>query len=166
MESQLICKIPTIEEMNKKWDYEIQNSQNSDNWIIWKTKALENFQKGLTIPYYGILKGQIICEATAMLSPTIVQNHESLVDSNTAYLSAFRTIPDFQGKGYFSQLFKFMLEDLKRRGYTKVTLGVEPTELKNKEIYAHYGFNEYIKTDYEVYPDGTKIEVEYYGKKI
>lgn len=166
MENQLICKIPSFEEMNKKWDYEIKTSKDPNNWIIWKSNAIDNFKKGLTIPYYGILNGQIICEATAMLSSTVVQNHEFLVNSNTAYLSAFRTIPEYQGKGYFSQLFKFMLEDLKKRGYTKVTLGVEPTELKNKEIYSHYGFSEYIKSGYEAYPDGTKIKVEYYGKKL
>ena len=60
----------------------------------------------------------------------------------------------------------FMLEDLKNRGYEKVTLGVEPEEVKNKQIYAHYGFTEHIKNGVEVYPDGTEIDVEYYGKQI
>ena len=36
----------------------------------------------------------------------------------------------------------------------------------NKEIYKHYGFTDYIKSDKEVYPDGTTIEVEYYRKKL
>ena len=40
-----------------------------------------------------------------------------------------------------------MINDLKQRGYKKVTLGVEPTELENKQIYFHYGFNEHIKDD-------------------
>ena len=33
---------------------------------------------------------------------------------------------------------------------------------KNK----HYGFVEHIKNAKEVYPDGTEIDVEYYGKKL
>ena len=37
-------------------------------------------------------------------------------------------------KDYFSKLFKFMIDDLKTRGYRKVTLGVEPNETKNVEI--------------------------------
>ena len=59
-----------------------------------------------------------------------------------------------------------MIGDLKKRGYKKVTLGVEPSETKNKQIYFKYGFNEHIKNSKEVYPDGTEIDVEYYGKKL
>ena len=59
-----------------------------------------------------------------------------------------------------------MIDDLKRRGYKKVTLGVEPCETKNKAIYQKYGFKEHIKDAKETYPDGTIIDVEYYGKNI
>ena len=55
---------------------------------------------------------------------------------------------------------------LKNKGYTVLTLGVEPEEIRNKEIYKHYGFVEHIKNAKEVYPDGTEIDVEYYGKKL
>ena len=37
---------------------------------------------------------------------------------------------------------------------------------RNKEIYKHYGFVEHIKNAKEIYPDGTEIDVEYYGKKL
>ena len=47
-----------------------------------------------------------------------------------------------------------------------LTLGVEPEETRNKEIYKHYGFVEHIKNAKEVYPDGMEIDVEYYGKKL
>ena len=63
-------------------------------------------------------------------------------------------------------LYKFMEEDLKNKGYTVLTLGVEPEEIRNKDIYIHYGFVERIKNAKEVYPDGTEIDVEYYGKKL
>ncbi len=167
MKYKFICKIPTLEEMNIKWDYEIeQHKEDKSNWIIWKAKAIENFMKGNTIPYYGVLNGKIICEASALINAEIVQNSNGLVGKNTAYLSAFRTIPEYQGNGYFGILFKFVLNDLKEKGYTKVTLGVEPNEEKNKKIYKHYGFTEYIKSATEQYPDGTIIDVEYYGRNI
>ena len=59
-----------------------------------------------------------------------------------------------------------MQDDLKNRGYEAVTLGVDPEDTENKMRYAHYGFTEHIKTDVETYPDGTKIDVEYYGKRL
>ena len=39
-------------------------------------------------------------------------------------------------------------------------------EEKNKKIYEHFGFNEYIKSGIEEYPDGTKIDVIYYAKNL
>lgn len=162
-----LCKIASLEEMNRKWDYEIEHNINdARNWIIWKSHFLENFKNDYIIPYYGILDGNIICEATAMLNSEAVQNSEGLVGNGVVYLSAFRTIEEYQGKGYFSKLMKFMLNDLKQRGIVRVTLGVEPAEETNKKIYAHYGFNEYIKSATEIYPDGTVIDVDYYGKNL
>ncbi len=162
-----ICKIATLEEMNIKWNYEIEHAKDDkNNWIIWKKENIEKYKKGDIIPYYGILDGEIICEATVNLNKGLFQNSEGLVDDKTVYLSAFRTIKKFQGKGYFSKLMKYMLNDLKSKGYTKVTLGVEPLEEKNKKIYEHFGFNEYLKSGTEKYPDGTIIKVEYYAKTI
>ncbi len=164
---QYICKIPTIDEMNEKWDYEINKATyDKDNWIKWKKSNLDRFQKGFIIPYYGILNGTIICECTASLDPSIVQHSDNLVNDKTVYLSAFRTIEEYQGKGYFSKLFHYMIHDLKERGYEKVTLVVEPKEEKNKMIYHKYGFTTFIKKEIEVYPDGTEIEVEYYEKEL
>lgn len=167
MSERFLCKIASLQEMNIKWDYEIaQSGKDKENWIVWKKQSMENYMRGYTIPYYGILEGVIICEATAMLHPQAVQNSTGLVDSHTVYLSAFRTVSRFQGKGYFSRLFRFMMDDLRQKGYKKATLGVEPADEKNKEIYARYGFNEYIKSGKEYYPDGTVIDVEYYGKTL
>ena len=166
MDELFICKIASAREMNIKWDYEISKNDDKENWIAWKKRNLENYRQGYIIPYYGILGESIICEATAMINPGVVQNSNGLVDGHTVYLSAFRTVDGFRGKGYFSKLFHFMIDDLRKKGYTKATLGVEPDEAENKRIYAHFGFADYIKSDKEYYPDGTVIDVEYYGKNL
>ena len=161
-----ICKIASLREMEEEWDYEIKLHSGQKNWIIWKTEAINNFQTGRSIPYYGILDGTIICEATAVVDPDEVQNSEGMMDETTAYLCAFRTVKEYQGKGYFSDLLRFMLDDLKQKGFTKAVLGVEPDDGKNKTMYTHWGFTEFIKSATEQYPDGTVIEVEYYGRDI
>lgn len=161
-----VCKIASLNDIIKKYDYEINNNDDKGNWIIWKNKAIERFNKGLSITYIGLLGNEIVCECSAALDKSIVQNSDGLIDDETVYLFAFRTIDKYQGQGYFSKLFKFMIDDLKKKGYKKVTLGVEPEETKNKPIYTKYRFTEYIKEAYETYPDGTKIKVEYYGKNI
>lgn len=160
-----ICKIASVDEMEAKWNYEIKNHKSS-NWKIWKAEAIERAKQGQSIAYYGILNGKIICEVTAMLDKNTVQNYDELVDDKTVYLCAFRTVEKYQNKGYFSRLFDFMICDLKGRGYEKVTLGVEPAETDNLKIYQHLGFNEFIKSAKETYPDGTVINVNYYAREL
>lgn len=162
-----VCKIADINDMYTKWNYEIEKAkEDKANWIVWKELHITNFNKGLIIPYYGLLNNKIICECTAAVDKTVIQNSEGLINNETAYLMAFRTNEEYQGKGYFRKLFKYMINDLKNKGYKYVTLGVEPTELKNKEIYTRYGFTDFIKESYEEYPDGTKVLVEYYRKTL
>lgn len=162
---EYICKIASIDEMEAKWNYEIKKHKSS-NWKIWKAEAIERVKCGQSIAYYGLLNDKIICETTAMLDKNIVQNSDGLVDDKTAYICAFRTIEKYQGRGYFSKLFAFMISDLKSKGYEKVTLGVEPNETENLKIYQHLGFNAFIKSAQETYPDGTIIDVDYYGMEL
>ncbi len=169
---EYICKIATIEEMEQNWDYLIEIHPNNNAWKVYKENSIKNAKEKKTIVYYGILNGKIISEATGMLSNLDVQNSDGLVDNNTVYLSAFRTIKEYQKKGYFSKLYKFMENDLKNRGYTRLTLRVEPNEVKNMMIYFKYGFTDYIKTAYEIEPpenkqsEPRKIIVNYYAKNL
>lgn len=160
-----VCKIATPDEMEVKWDSEIKKNKGS-NWSLWKVSAIERVRRGESIAYYGVLGGESICEATAMLEKANVQNGDGLVDEKTAYLCAFRTVEEHRGKGYFSALFRFMLEDLRARGYERVTVGVEPTETENLQIYRHFGFGRFIKSARESYPDGTVIRVDYYEMEL
>ena len=44
--------------------------------------------------------------------------------------------------------------------------GIFNGEIINKQIYLHWGFTEKLYTGTCTYPDGTVIEVEYYGKSL
>lgn len=59
-----------------------------------------------------------------------------------------------------------MMKDLKRKGYTKAVVGVEPEETLNREMYHHWGFTEYLCSDTETYPDGTVIHVDFFMKPL
>ena len=166
MNQKYVCKIASLEEMNRKWDDEISRHPGEINWIVWKDEAIKGFRSGRSVPYYGILDGIVICEATAELFPAIPQAGEGGKAERCAELCAFRTIKACRGKGYFSKLMDFMLKDLKQKGFSRAMVGVEPDEIHNKAIYHHWGFTEYIHTGTETYPDGTVISVEFYGKQL
>lgn len=166
------CKIASIDEVLAKMDYEISINPSDKRWELWKKEAKKFCEQGKRICYIGVLEGQIICEATAAISKDAAQNSEGLIDENTTYLFAFRTKEEYRGKGYFSKLYQFMEEDLKNRGYTKFTLGVEPKEVQNLEIYQHFGFQKFIKEAYEEEPavdetsEPEKVLVHYYLKEV
>ena len=161
-----VCKIASLEEMNRKWDYEITQHPGEKNWIVWKDEAIKGFLAGHSVPYYGVLDGTVICEATAVRSSGMLRGSEAVKAESSVELCAFRTIKAYRGKGYFSKLMGFMLTDLKQKGLAKAIVGVEPDETLNKAIYSHWGFTEHIHTGTETYPDGTVINVEFYGKQF
>lgn len=166
-----VCKIASIEEIMEKMDYEISIHPDDKRWEIWKEEARSFVEEKKRICYIGVLKGKIICEANIAISKDAAQNSEDLIDENTAYLFAFRTNEEYRGKGYFSKLYQFMEKDLKNRGYTRFTLGVEPKDVENLEIYKHFGFKKFIKEAYEEEPainetsEPEKVLVHYYLKE-
>lgn len=160
------CVIASKDLLIKKWDEEIEKHNNSDVWKQFKTVSLRNINN--RIVYMGILEDKIITECTAIISENDldIQNKEDLIGNGKVYLTAFRTNKEYENKGYFSKLYKFMEQDLISRGYKIFTLGVEPSEVRNIQIYFKWGFTKYIKTDYEYYPNGEKVIVNYYEKDV
>ena len=67
------------------------------------------------------------------------------------------------GKGITASSIALLL---KSRGYKYATIGVEKNNKIAKDIYLRYGFTEYLKDSVEYYPDGTKVELEYYRKEL
>ena len=153
------CKVATRDELLKRWEYLIKIHPGNNDWIRYKENAVRNYDNGSTISYLGFLDDQIICEATAYIKESAfvgdISNSSGLLNDNMAYLAAFRTNKEYEGKGYFSKLYNFMEKDLKNRGYTELSLGVGPESVRNIEIYFHLGFREYIKTviEYEPFKD-------------
>ena len=166
MEQEYICKIASPEEMNRKWDYEIRIHPGEQNWVVWKGEAMESARAGRSVPYYGLLDGTVICEATACMDPDFIRAGAVAAEGRAVELCAFRTVREYRGKGYFSKLMEFMLADLKKKGFSEAVVGVEPDETLNKDMYHHWGFTEPVGSGTETYPDGTVIQVEFYGKKL
>ena len=145
-----ICKIASREELEKRWNYLIEIHSVNNIWEKFKDNALNNFDNDNTISYVGILDGEIICELTAYIKEEAfiddIDDYEDLLNDDRCYLAAFRTNKEHEGNGYFSLLFDYVVDDLKSRGYSELSLGVSPNEVRNMEIYFHLGFRDYIKS--------------------
>ncbi len=174
--SQYICKIATLDELVKKCDYEINLHPNNNMWIVFKKQAIRKFNNGSIIRYIGIFDDEIICEATAVIKENgfegEISNYSGLLENNMAYLCGFRTNKEYEGNGYFSKLYHFMENDLKQKGYTKLSLGVSPIEIRNMQIYFHWGYKNFIKIQTNTFPskdknsESEKETAIYYYKNI
>ena len=169
-----ICKVANREELLKRWEYLIEIHPSNNKWVKFKEDALKHYDEESTISYLGFLNGEIICEATAYIKDSAfigdISEPSGLLSDSMAYLAAFRTNKEYEGKGYFSKLYNFVENDLKEKGYTELSLGVGPEAVRNMEIYL--GFRNYIKTVIEYEPseyDTSKQEEDvilFYKKKI
>lgn len=150
------CRVASYDDICRRGDYLIDIHPNNNVWVVAKENAIRGFNDNSRIVYVLEKDGIIISEATAYIKEEAfigdITSTEELLSDNRVYLSAFRTDKEYRGKGYFSKLFKFMIDDLKSRGYTEACLGVEPCEITNMEIYFKYGFTNYIKTSIEYLP--------------
>lgn len=171
-----VCKIATREELLKRWEYLVEIHPGNNKWLEFKENALKHYDEKSTISYLGFLNDEIICEATAYIKDSAfigdISEPSGLLSDNMAYLAAFRTNKELEGKGYFGKLYKFVENDLKNRGYNELSLGVGPEAVRNIEIYFHLGFRDYIKTviEYEQSKEDSSKQEEdviiFYKKKI
>lgn len=170
-----ICKEAARDELIRRWEY-LNKINPGEKWTAFRENALKHYDEKSTISYLGILDGEIICEATAVVSESAfigdIDEPSGLLSGTMCYLAAFRTNKEYEGKGYFRRLYDFAENDLKGRGYTELSLGVGPEAVRNMEIYFHLGFREYIKTviQYEPSEDDPLVREEdvilFYKKKI
>ena len=164
-----ICKVANRKELLKRWDYLIEINPGNNKWVEFKENALKHFDENSTISYLGFLNNEIICEITAYIKNSAfigdISEPSGLLSDSMAYLAAFRTNKEYEGKGYFSKLYRFVESDLKERGYTELSLGVGPEAVRNIEIYFHLGFREYIKTLIEQEQEQEDV-ILFYKKKI
>ena len=170
-----ICKVATREELEKRWDY-LNKINPGKKWIEFRENALKHYDEKSTISYLGFLDDEIICEATAVIDESAfagdINEPSGLLSDTMCYLAAFRTNAEYEGKGYFRRLYDYMENDLRRRGYKELSLGVGPDAVRNIEIYFHLGFRKYIKTVIQYEPsenDPSVLEEDviiFYKKEI
>ena len=164
-----ICKVANRDELLRRWEYLINIHKGNNQWVKYKENALKHYDEKSTISYLGFLNDEIICEATAYIKDSAfigdISEPSGLLSDKMSYLAAFRVDKEYEGKGYFSKLYKFVENDLEERGYTELSLGVDAENVRNNEIYAHLGFTEFIKSLIE-YDDGKEERVDFYKKNL
>ena len=156
----------TLEDLEKIWDKDIQNSPQKDKpqWIKWKGQYLNYNQTGKAKTFVVLIDNEPVGQITVLFSKdcSAVQNKPMLCDGeHTANMNAFRIEKKYENQGHVSKLVKMAEDYAKQKGITYLTIGSEAKESRNLAIYLHFGYTEFITSFDE---DGDLVL--YYGKKI
>lgn len=113
-----------------------------EKWLKYRAGRLEQFEKNDIDVYVIEHKNAFIGEVSANYSCHGLPNEA--IPNVRAYFEAFRLEKEYQGRGLGQKLMNYALDDLKSRGYTEFTIGVEDDNEIAKHIYFKLGFTEEI----------------------
>lgn len=99
--------------------------------------AYQGMQRGEQLMWVAerdeVIIGQVFVQFTSM-RPKLANG----VDR--AYFYSFRVAPQYRGNGVGSRLMAVMEEDLRKRGFSRVTLTVAKTNARAIELYTRQGY--------------------------
>jgi len=139
----VIYKEATARELGVRWEYLISENKEDDRWKIWKDEFINGNIEGTMQTFIALQDRKIVGEATYM--------HKN------SEIRALRVNPKYQGHGVATGLIKCIEEWASKNKITCLIIGVEPSEVRNMQIYFHWGFTEFVSSENGVL---------YYRKKL
>ncbi|MDR0449133.1 MAG: GNAT family N-acetyltransferase [Rickettsiales bacterium] len=165
----MVCKEASLQDLELRWDKDIAENAGDDRWSAWKKRSILENRNGLIKTFCALDKEDIVGVGTLALDPASGQlnGNGSLANKDTANVCALRVDEKYQGKGIASGLVRFAEAWALGHGIKNLTIGVEPKDVKNMQIYFHLGFTEFIMWNKEKYsPEDEPVLVLYYRKRL
>ena len=101
----------TAEDLEAIWDYQIETNPGDPNWIRWKKQFIDDNNSGAAATFVAVVGGIPVGEGTLLFSPDCraIRGRLELADGKTVTnINALRIREAYEGKGYISQLVKYM----------------------------------------------------------
>lgn len=162
-------RIATIQELENWWDKKIEKQPNNPAYRQWKKTFVYGNKSGERKTFFVFgEKGEYIGQGTLLL-----KNNDPLMTGNgKAEIIKLEINKEHRGKGIATKIYEKIEDYAKQNGIHTLTIGVEPCEVRNMQIYFHWGFVEYLQCITETFPPreeggvGETITVLCYQKKI
>lgn len=156
----------TSEDLEKIWKKDIEKHPNDDRWVGWRREYIDYNRNGEAITFVALYKNEPIGQVTILLSINCkpVLNKILLCNGvDIANFNAFRVDKEFEGRGHISKLVKIAENYAKKLGINTLTIGVGENEIRNQEIYKHFGFNDLIFEEFDI---DENERILYYKKEL
>lgn len=157
-------RVATQNDLEYLWDKNISENKNKTQWRKWKKQFIDDNQSGKALTFIVCHNDVPIGEGTLLFSPdcNAISGRQILADNKkTANINALRILKAYEGKGHISKLVKEMENYALNNGYSYLTIGVEASETRNLAIYLHWGYTEFVMSDFD---DDTLVL--YYRKSL
>ncbi len=168
MKNEIEVRLATIEEVEDWWNKKISKSPKDMAYKKWKENFVEGNKNGLRKTFFAFENGKYIGQGTLLLE----SNDKVLTGKGKAEIIKLEILPKYRGRGIATRIFQEIEKLAKKMKIKMLTIGVEPCEVKNMQIYFHWGFTQFLQCISETYPPkaegekGETITVLCYGKKI
>lgn len=161
---RFFCRTADPESLRRIWQKNIDCNPGDDRWVRWRDEYLRMNAEGCALTFIIFCDGEPVGEGTLLFSPECgaVDGRTILADGRTVVnLNALRIEKAFEGQGHVSRMVRQMEDEARRRGFSRITIGVDECETRNRAIYAHWGFDALILDEIE---DGERVL--YYSKQL
>lgn len=161
-------RLARIEELEHWWDAKIEKKPDNPAYKIWKQNFVEGNKNGERKTFFVFNDKGYVGQGTLLLK----SNDDDMTAQDKAEVIKLEINPEYRGKGICTKIYE-EIEHFARDNHIRIlTIGVEPCEVKNIQIYFHWGFVNYIKCITEQFPpttpggEGEVITVLCYSKNI
>lgn len=158
----------TIKELQDWWNSKIAENPEDNSWVVWKNRFIESNINGQYVTFFAFDNGKYAGQCTLIL-----ENEDTdLTGNGKAEINKLELDKEHRGQGNATVIFDVVKQYAKKRNIKTLTIGVEPCEIRNMQIYFHWGFTKYLKCTTETYPPknnsvcGETITVLWYEKNL
>lgn len=168
MENGLEVRLATVEEVEKWWDAKIAKSPMDLSYKKWKDVFVNGNRSGDRKTFFTFDEGKYVGQGTLLLK----SDDKVMTGNGKAEIIKLELLPRYRGKGIAGIIFREIEKYAKKNKIRTLTIGVEPCEVRNMQIYFHWGFVNFLQCVTETYPPkakgekGEMITVLCYSKKI
>lgn len=158
----------TIEEIEDWWDKRIAKSPEDNSWVVWKNIFLEENINGKRKTFFVFDNKKYIGQGTLLFE----SEDKMMTGNGKAEIIKLEILEEERGKGVATKIYNKLKDYAKSAGIKTLTIGVEPCETRNMQIYFHWGFTNYLQCITETYPpananeDSKVITVLCYSQEI
>lgn len=161
-------RIATEEELISWWDEKIKKCPQNDAYKIWKEGFVLGNRKNERKTFFAFENKKYIGQGTLLLK----SKDRVMTGDGKAEIIKLELNPEWRGKGIATKIYNAIEDYARQNGIDTLTIGVEPCEIRNMQIYFHWGFTNFLQVTTETYPPerpgekGETITVLCYMKKI